>query len=147
MRSAEPRASAALRAWPNASAYHASKWGLLGLSHALHAELRPQGIKVSAIVAGGMRPSQRGGVLVLNTGDGRTMRLRRVEYTSPAVNAELRRMAIADPLLDISALTFIGRVDAQLAESVLLDAEVVRDLAALELRDSGMAVPAGSRNA
>ena len=31
------------------------EWGLLGLSHALHAELRPQGIKVSAIVAGGMR--------------------------------------------------------------------------------------------
>ncbi|MGE5638716.1 MAG: SDR family oxidoreductase [Clostridia bacterium] len=47
--------TAAKRAWPNASAYHASKWGLLGLSHALHAELRPHGIKVSAIVAGGMR--------------------------------------------------------------------------------------------
>jgi NAD(P)-dependent dehydrogenase (short-subunit alcohol dehydrogenase family) len=47
--------TAAKRAWPNASAYHASKWGLLGLSHALHAELRPQKIKVSAVVAGGMR--------------------------------------------------------------------------------------------
>ncbi len=47
--------TAAKRAWPNASAYHASKWGLLGLSHALHAELRPRRIKVSAIVAGGMR--------------------------------------------------------------------------------------------
>lgn len=47
--------TAAKRAWPNASAYHASKWGLLGLSHALHAELRPQGIKVTAVVAGGMR--------------------------------------------------------------------------------------------
>jgi len=47
--------TAAKRAWPNASAYHASKWGLLGLSHALHAELRPYRIKVSAIVAGGMR--------------------------------------------------------------------------------------------
>lgn len=47
--------TAAKRAWPNASAYHASKWGLLGLSHALHAELRPHRIKVSAIVAGGMR--------------------------------------------------------------------------------------------
>lgn len=47
--------TAAKRAWPNASAYHATKWGLLGLSHALHAELRPQGIKVTAIVAGGMR--------------------------------------------------------------------------------------------
>lgn len=43
------------RAWPNAAAYHATKWGLLGLSHALHAELRPQGIKVTAVVAGGMR--------------------------------------------------------------------------------------------
>lgn len=47
--------TAAKRAWPNASAYHATKWGLLGLSHALHAELRPQGIKVTAVVAGGMR--------------------------------------------------------------------------------------------
>lgn len=47
--------TAAKRAWANASAYHASKWGLLGLSHALHAELRPYRIKVSAVVAGGMR--------------------------------------------------------------------------------------------
>lgn len=47
--------TAAKRAWPNASAYHASKWGLLGLSHALHAELREHNIKVTAVVAGGMR--------------------------------------------------------------------------------------------
>jgi NAD(P)-dependent dehydrogenase (short-subunit alcohol dehydrogenase family) len=47
--------TAAKRAWPNASAYHASKWGLLGLSHALHAELRPYGIRVTAVIAGGMR--------------------------------------------------------------------------------------------
>jgi NAD(P)-dependent dehydrogenase (short-subunit alcohol dehydrogenase family) len=47
--------TAARRAWPNACAYHASKYGLLGLSHALHAELRSHGIKVTAILAGGMR--------------------------------------------------------------------------------------------
>ena len=47
--------TAARRAWPNASAYHASKWGLMGLTHALHAELRSTGIKVSAVIAGGMR--------------------------------------------------------------------------------------------
>ncbi len=47
--------TAAKRAWPNAAAYHASKWGLLGLSHALHTEARPHGVKVSAIVVGGMR--------------------------------------------------------------------------------------------
>lgn len=47
--------TAAKRAWPNASAYHASKWGLLGLSHAMHAELRPFRIKVTAVIAGGMR--------------------------------------------------------------------------------------------
>lgn len=47
--------TAAKRAWPNASAYHASKWGLLGLSHALHAELRPENIRVTAVIAGGMR--------------------------------------------------------------------------------------------
>ncbi len=49
----------------------------------------------TGVVAGGMRPSSRGGVLVLRTGDGRTMRLRRVEFTSPAVNAELRRILLA----------------------------------------------------
>lgn len=47
--------TAAKRAWPNASAYHASKWGLLGFSHALHTEARPHNIKVSALIAGGMR--------------------------------------------------------------------------------------------
>lgn len=47
--------TAAKRAWANASAYHASKWGLLGLSHALHVEARAYGVKVTAIVAGGMR--------------------------------------------------------------------------------------------
>ncbi len=47
--------TAAKRAWPNAAAYHASKWGLLGLSHALHAELRPDHIRVIALILGGMR--------------------------------------------------------------------------------------------
>lgn len=47
--------TAAKRAWANASVYHASKWGLMGLSHALHVEARPHGIKVTAIVAGGMK--------------------------------------------------------------------------------------------
>lgn len=47
--------TAATRAWANASAYHASKWGLLGLSRALHAELRPHGVRVGTVIAGGMR--------------------------------------------------------------------------------------------
>ena len=47
--------TAAKRGWPNASAYHASKWGLLGLSYALHAELREQRVRVTAVIAGGMR--------------------------------------------------------------------------------------------
>src|SRR5919197_853170 len=47
--------TAAKRAWPNAGAYHASKWGLLGFSHALHAEGRPHRVKVTAVVVGGMR--------------------------------------------------------------------------------------------
>lgn len=47
--------TAAKRAWANASVYHASKWGLLGLSHALHVEARPFGVKVTAIIAGGMK--------------------------------------------------------------------------------------------
>ena len=45
--------TAAKRAWANASAYHASKWGLLGFSYALHSELRPHGVRVCAVVAGG----------------------------------------------------------------------------------------------
>jgi len=47
--------TAAKRAWANASAYHASKWGLLGFSHALHVEARPKNVKVTAVVSGGMR--------------------------------------------------------------------------------------------
>ena len=47
--------TAAKRAWPNASAYHASKWGLLGFSHALFTEARQHNIKVTALLPGGMR--------------------------------------------------------------------------------------------
>lgn len=47
--------TASKRVWPNASAYHASKWGLLGFSHALHVEARPHRVKVTAVVAGGMQ--------------------------------------------------------------------------------------------
>jgi NAD(P)-dependent dehydrogenase (short-subunit alcohol dehydrogenase family) len=47
--------TAAKRAWANASAYHASKWGLLGLTYALHVEGRSHGVKVTAVIAGGMR--------------------------------------------------------------------------------------------
>jgi NAD(P)-dependent dehydrogenase (short-subunit alcohol dehydrogenase family) len=41
--------------WANASAYHATKWGLLGLSHALYVEGKGKNINVTAIIAGGMR--------------------------------------------------------------------------------------------
>jgi len=47
--------TASKRAWPNATAYHASKWGLLGFSHSLHSEVRKDNIKVTALVAGGMQ--------------------------------------------------------------------------------------------
>lgn len=47
--------TAAKRCWANASAYHASKWGLLGFTHALHAEGRDMGVKVTAVICGGMR--------------------------------------------------------------------------------------------
>jgi NAD(P)-dependent dehydrogenase (short-subunit alcohol dehydrogenase family) len=47
--------TASKRAWANASAYHASKWGLLGFNHALHVEARPHKIKVTAVIAGGMQ--------------------------------------------------------------------------------------------
>jgi NAD(P)-dependent dehydrogenase (short-subunit alcohol dehydrogenase family) len=47
--------TAATRAWANASAYHASKWGLLGFTRALHVEGRAVNVKVTAILAGGMK--------------------------------------------------------------------------------------------
>jgi NAD(P)-dependent dehydrogenase (short-subunit alcohol dehydrogenase family) len=47
--------TAATRAWANASAYHASKWGLLGFTRALHVEARKVNVKVTAVIAGGMR--------------------------------------------------------------------------------------------
>jgi len=47
--------TAALRAWPEASVYHASKWGLRGFTHALFTEARKSDIKVTALIAGGMK--------------------------------------------------------------------------------------------
>ncbi len=47
--------TAATRAWANASAYHASKWGLVGFSRGLGVEGRPYGIRVTTIIPGGMR--------------------------------------------------------------------------------------------
>lgn len=47
--------TAALRAWTEASVYHASKWGLRGFSQALFTEARRFGVKVTALIAGGMR--------------------------------------------------------------------------------------------
>ena len=47
--------TAAVRAWANASPYHASKWGLVGLSRALGVEGRPHGIRVTTVIPGGMR--------------------------------------------------------------------------------------------
>ena len=47
--------TACLRAWTEASAYHASKWGLRGFTQALFAEAREHNIKVTAVIAGGMK--------------------------------------------------------------------------------------------
>jgi NAD(P)-dependent dehydrogenase (short-subunit alcohol dehydrogenase family) len=47
--------TAATRAWANASAYHASKWGLVGFSRGLGVEGRADGIRVTTIIPGGMR--------------------------------------------------------------------------------------------
>lgn len=47
-----------------------------------------------SITSGVLQQSQRGGVLKLRTGDGRTMRLRRVEFSDPAVNSALRGMML-----------------------------------------------------
>nr|BBH90682.1 short-chain dehydrogenase [Thermosporothrix sp. COM3] len=47
--------TAATRAWANASAYHASKWGLVGFSRGLGVEGREHGIRVTTIIPGGMK--------------------------------------------------------------------------------------------
>ena len=47
--------TAAVRAWGNASAYHASKWGLVGFGRGLGVEGRPDNIKVTTVIPGGMK--------------------------------------------------------------------------------------------
>lgn len=47
--------TAATRAWANAAAYHASKWGLVGFGRGLGVEGRPYGIRVTTVIPGGMR--------------------------------------------------------------------------------------------
>ena len=47
--------TAAVRAWGNAAAYHASKWGLVGLGRGLGVEGRPDGIRVTTLIPGGMK--------------------------------------------------------------------------------------------
>jgi hypothetical protein len=49
---------------------------------------------VESISAGALTHSQRGGVLKLHTGDGRTMRLRRVEFSHPEINTALRAFVL-----------------------------------------------------
>jgi NAD(P)-dependent dehydrogenase (short-subunit alcohol dehydrogenase family) len=46
--------TAATRVWPGASAYHASKFGLLGLSRAMNLEGRQENIRVLTVIPGGM---------------------------------------------------------------------------------------------
>ncbi len=47
--------TAATRAWANAAAYHASKWGLVGFSRGLGVEGRADGIRVTTVIPGGMK--------------------------------------------------------------------------------------------
>ncbi len=47
--------TASLRAWSEASAYHASKWGLRGFTQALFTEARRFNVKTTGLIAGGMK--------------------------------------------------------------------------------------------
>jgi NAD(P)-dependent dehydrogenase (short-subunit alcohol dehydrogenase family) len=47
--------TAAIRVWSGASAYHASKFGVMGLGRALSVEGREAGIRVTTVIPGGMR--------------------------------------------------------------------------------------------
>lgn len=49
--------TAAKRMWPNATAYHTSKWGLRAFSHALYTEAREHNVKVCCVIPGGMKTS------------------------------------------------------------------------------------------
>ncbi|NJM09103.1 SDR family oxidoreductase [Candidatus Gracilibacteria bacterium] len=47
--------TAAVRAWGNAAAYHASKWGLIGFGRGLGVEGRSDNIRITTVIPGGMR--------------------------------------------------------------------------------------------
>jgi len=47
--------TAATRAWSDAAAYHASKWGLVGFTRGLGVEGRAHNIRATVLVPGGMR--------------------------------------------------------------------------------------------
>jgi NAD(P)-dependent dehydrogenase (short-subunit alcohol dehydrogenase family) len=47
--------TAAVRAWGNAAAYHASKWGLVGFGRGLGVEGREHNVRVTTVIPGGMR--------------------------------------------------------------------------------------------
>ncbi len=47
--------TASKKGWSNATAYAASKHGVMGLTQALHAEGKEHGVRVMAVVAGGMK--------------------------------------------------------------------------------------------
>ena len=47
--------TAATRAWGNAAAYHATKWGIVGFGRGLGVEGREHGIRVTTVIPGGMR--------------------------------------------------------------------------------------------
>ena len=47
--------TAATRAWANASAYHASKWGLVGFGRGLGVEGRDSHVRVTTVIPGGMK--------------------------------------------------------------------------------------------
>jgi short-subunit dehydrogenase len=49
--------TASKKGWSNATAYAASKHGLMGLTQALHAEAKEHRVRVTAVVAEGMRTS------------------------------------------------------------------------------------------
>jgi NAD(P)-dependent dehydrogenase (short-subunit alcohol dehydrogenase family) len=47
--------TAAVRAWPNASAYCASKWGLVGFTRAISTEGRAHNVRATTVIPGGMQ--------------------------------------------------------------------------------------------
>ena len=88
--------------------YAASKWGMIGLSHSLAAELGPHGVRVNIVLPGSTAGERLERVVrERSAAEGRTIEETRAFYT----NVPLGRMVTADEVA--AAVTFLASDDAK----------------------------------